>query len=118
MGSSLGLYNYLKKKGHRVNVIVPSEYPDFLSWLPGSGDVLNYETSKEAGDKLIDNAEIIFCLDFNWLNRIEQMEGAVRASKAKRILIDHHLDPEDAFDISISYQDVSSTCELIFDFCE
>ncbi len=116
MGSSLGLYNYLKKKGHRVNVIVPSEYPDFLSWLPGSADVLNYETSKEAGDILIGNAEIIFCLDFNWLNRIEQMEGAVRASKAKRILIDHHLDPEDAFDISISYQDVSSTCELIFDF--
>ena len=116
MGSSLGLYNYLKKKGHQVNVVVPSEYPDFLSWLPGSSDVLNYETAKEVSDTLISNAEIIFCLDYNQLNRIELMEGAVRNSKAKRILIDHHLDPEEVFDISVSYQDVSSTCELIFDF--
>src|SRR4051812_41369855 len=83
MGSSLGLYNYLFKKGFEVTVITPSDYPDFLSWLPSNDRVLNYETDRAKADALIQNAEVIFCLDFNWLNRIEKMELPVKKSHAK-----------------------------------
>ncbi len=116
MGSSLGLYNYLLKKGHHVQVVTPNEYPDFLSWLPGNEKVLNYEISKKESDEFLAAADLIFCLDFNWLNRVEKMETSLRNSKAVKILIDHHLDPEKVFDITFSYSDACSTCELIFDF--
>jgi len=116
MGSSLGLYNYLIKKGHSVRVITPSEYPDFLAWLPGNEKVLNYEVARNECDEILVNADLIFCLDFNWINRVEKMEDSLRTSKAKKILIDHHLDPEKVFDITFSYSDACSTCELIFDF--
>ncbi len=115
MGSSLGLYNYLLAKGFQVAVVVPSEAPDFLSWLHGSDKVINYEVDKNTGDELIKGADVIFCLDYNSLNRIDKMEDAVRSSPAKKILVDHHLDPDTIFDVSVSYQDVSSTSELIVD---
>jgi len=115
MGSSLGLYNFLLKKNHTVSVITPTEYPEFLNWLPGNNSVLNYEKDKLAGDALIEKAQLIFCLDFNWISRVEKMEESLRKSEAKKILIDHHLDPEKVFDIIFSYSDASSTCELIYD---
>ena len=116
MGSSLGFFNYLRKKKYTVQVITPSEYPDFLNWLPGNKSVINYEASKSESESIIENADLIFCLDFNWINRVETMEEPLNKSKAKKILIDHHLDPEKAFDIIFSYSDACSTCELIYDF--
>ncbi len=116
MGSSLGLYNYLIKKGHKVKVITPSDYPDFLFWLPGNNKVLDYENTQSESDILIQSADLIFCLDFNWINRVEKMVGSLKNSKAKKILIDHHLDPEKSFDFIFSYSDACSTCELIYEF--
>lgn len=116
MGSSLALFNYLKLKGHGVTVVTPSEYPEFLEWLPGNASVINYENSKSAALKAITDATVIFCLDFNWMNRIEDLEEPVRSSKAVKVLIDHHLEPEKAFDHSFSYPDACSTCELIYQF--
>jgi bifunctional oligoribonuclease and PAP phosphatase NrnA len=116
MGSSLGLYNYLIQKNQNVSVIVPSDYPDFLKWMPGDSTVIAYEKNAQKADKIIAEAEIIFCLDFNWISRVEKMAPSVRNSKAIKILIDHHLDPEQIFDHSFSYPDAGSTCELIYQF--
>jgi phosphoesterase RecJ-like protein len=116
MGSSLALYNYLLRKGHKPVVITPSAYPGFLTWLPGNENVINYEAFTESCNERIKNADLIFCLDFNWLNRVEKMEDKLRTSKAKKVLIDHHLDPEKVYDVSFSYTDACSTCELIYDF--
>jgi len=116
MGSSLGLYNFLRERVASIKVIIPGSYPDFLNWLPGSLEALNYEVDPKTADKLIDEADIIFCLDFNWLNRIDSMESVVRRSRAKKILIDHHLNPEPVFDYNFSYTDASSTSELIYQF--
>jgi phosphoesterase RecJ-like protein len=115
MGSSLGLFHFLEKMGHRVKVIVPSIYPDFLFWLPGCDQVINYESNSKSCENLIQNSSLVFCLDFNWLNRADKLENSLRNCKAKKILIDHHLHPEDVFDVVVSYQDVSSTSELIVD---
>src|SRR5438270_215033 len=90
IGSSLGLYNFLLKKGHQVTVIVPNEYPAFLHWMPGDDKVVNFEKQKDPAKKLIADAELIFCLDFNTLKRIEEVGDEVKKSKAIKFLIDHH----------------------------
>ncbi len=116
IGSSLGLYNYLIQKKHKVSVIVPSDYPDFLKWMPNNDVVINYETEAEKGNQLVAEADLIFCLDFNWMKRIDKMEKPVRDSKAIKILIDHHLDPENAFDHAYSFPESCATSELIYEF--
>ena len=118
MGSSLGLYNYLKLLGCSVNIITPSDYPDFLNWLSSNDIVVNFEYSTKQAKELISQANLIFCLDFNWLSRVEAMEMDLRNSSAKKVLIDHHLDPEKAFDHVFSFTEACSTCELIHRFID
>src|SRR5215216_2947167 len=73
MGSALGLYNYLIQKNQNISVIVPSDYPDFLKWLPQDSIVMDYEKHSAEADKKIAEADVLFCLDFNWLKRVEKM---------------------------------------------
>lgn len=114
IGSSLGLYHYLNDSGSEVTVIVPNSFPDFLKWIKGSKEILNYEKYPEYAEKLIDEADIIFCLDFNTPKRILGLGELVESSKAKKVLVDHHPDPDNFCDITISYPQISSTSELIF----
>ena len=114
IGSSLGLYHFLDSQEKTVNVIVPNAFPDFLKWMPGSKDIFLYDRYKEFADKLLAEADVICCLDFNALKRIEDMADAVAASPARKILIDHHLYPEDFCKITMSYPKISSTSELVF----
>jgi len=116
IGSSLGLYNYLVQKNHQVEVVVPSDYPEFLKWMAGNNVVVNYETDPVKANRVIGEAELIFCLDYNSMNRIDKMEKPVRESTAIKILIDHHLDPENAFDHIYSFPDSCATSELIYEF--
>ena len=114
IGSSLGLWHFLNSQEKTVNVIVPNAFPDFLKWMPGSKDVLLYDRYKEFADNLIAEADVICCLDFNALHRIDAMAPAIAESKARKILVDHHLHPEDFCDITISHPEISSTSELVF----
>lgn len=114
IGSSLGLYNYLNDQGNEVSVIVPNAYPDFLRWIKGAKDILDYEKYPEYSQKLIEEAELIFCLDFNVPKRIHDLAPFVEASKAKKVMIDHHPDPSDFCDVVISHPEISSTSEMIF----
>lgn len=114
IGSSLGLWHFLNSQDKTANVIVPNAFPDFLKWMPGSKDILLYDRYKEFADKLIAEADVICCLDFNATSRIDAMKEAVLASPARKILIDHHLYPEDFCKITISHPQISSTSELVF----
>lgn len=114
IGSSLGMLHFLESQEKTVNILVPNAFPDFLKWMPGSKDILFYDRYKEFADKLIAEADIVCCLDFNAANRIDRMKDAVKASNAKKILIDHHLHPEEFCDITMSYSQISSTSELVF----
>lgn len=116
LGSSLALYHFLTEYGKQVNVIVPNEFPHFLRWLPGSDQIIIAEKNLSLVTETIDAAELIFSLDFNVLKRIEQLEPIVKKSSAKKILIDHHLNPEIFNDLTISHPEMSSTSELIFRF--
>jgi len=118
IGSTLGLYLYLLKYNHEVRVIAPNDYPDFLKWMPSEATVLKYDTQTEASERLIEQAEIIFTLDFNALNRTGDMEPVLAKSEAIKIMIDHHQQP-DAYAL-YTYSDVSmsSTCEMVYHFID
>ncbi len=116
MGSSLGLYNYLIQKDHKVTVITPNDYPAFLSWMPGDKKVIDFSKKAAAAKKLVAQAELIFCLDFNSLKRIDKLGDEVAKSKAIKFIIDHHLQPEDFAKYMLHNVGACSTCELIYEF--
>ncbi|MBD8388737.1 bifunctional oligoribonuclease/PAP phosphatase NrnA [Dysgonomonas sp. BGC7] len=114
IGSSLGLYHYLNDLGNNVNIIVPNSFPDFLKWIPGAKDIIDYEKYTEFAQKLIAEAELIFCLDFNVPKRSHHLAPFIEAANAKKVLIDHHPEPTNFCDVMISHPEISSTSELIF----
>ena len=114
IGSSLGLYHFLTLHGKMVHVIVPNAFPDFLKWMPGTKDIIQYNRYKEFADKLIKGADVICVLDLNTLSRLDDMQEAVKNSPARKMLVDHHLYPEDFCKITISHPQISSTSELVF----
>ncbi|MFY0643986.1 MAG: bifunctional oligoribonuclease/PAP phosphatase NrnA [Bacteroidia bacterium] len=116
MGSSLALYNYFKAAGIDSLVITPTDYADFLWWMPSNDQVLVYEGNELKADQIIADADIVYCLDFNALSRINHMGHVVKESKARCILIDHHRDPEEFASEQLTDVEASSTCELIYDY--
>jgi phosphoesterase RecJ-like protein len=116
MGSSLGLYNYLIQQGHQVQVITPTDYPLYFNWMPGNDKVIIYTEKEKDAAQLISEAEIIFCLDFNALGRINEMGELVRKSNAVKVMIDHHLEPEGFDDYRWWDTKACATAQLIYTF--
>ena len=117
MGSSLALFHFLKALGHDVTVISPTNWAAFLDWMPGTHEVIDYEANKELAAKIIQEADYVFCLDFNILHRTKHLEPIIKEAKAIKILIDHHQQPDTpSFGYGISDVKMSSTCEMIYDF--
>ncbi|MCO5241781.1 MAG: bifunctional oligoribonuclease/PAP phosphatase NrnA [Chitinophagaceae bacterium] len=117
MGSSLALAGVLVQLGHDVTVISPTNWPDFLKWMPGSKKVIDYEAAREKGNAALELAEWVFCLDFNALYRTKHMAAKLAALSCVKVLIDHHEQPEtQAFDYGISLTSKSSTSEMVYDF--
>lgn len=114
VGSSLAMYLYLRSIGKEVAVVLPNAFPTFLLWMPSAADVLFYDTAKEQCDAVIEAADVIFCLDFNVLSRTGDVASLVAASPAARLLVDHHPQPSDEFDVLVSHPEACSTCELVF----
>jgi bifunctional oligoribonuclease and PAP phosphatase NrnA len=117
IGSTVAMAALLRKSGRDAMVIVPNDYPAFLKWMNGTSDVLVYQDNHKKADDIISRADLIFCLDYNALHRTGRMESALRKTTAKKILIDHHIDPVlSEFDYHLSTVKVSSTAELVFRF--
>ena len=117
LGSCLALFHFFKND-HSVSIISPNEFTDILNFLPGSENVIVYESQKEKSDILFDEAEIIFTLDFNSLGRAKNVSYKISKSSAKVIMIDHHENPDDYADFMISNSKMSSTSEMIYDFID
>ncbi|MFP9117530.1 DHH family phosphoesterase [Flavobacterium sp. RNTU_13] len=117
LGSTLGLYHFLKKMGHTPTVISPNEYPDFLAWMPGADTVRIFEREIADCIKILDEAELVFTLDFNHLSRTgDAMEPALKKVKAPFIMIDHHQKPDDYATVTFSDTSYGSTCEMVYHF--
>lgn len=118
MGSSLGLANFLKKKNAQVTVVAPTEYPDFLDWIEGNDSVKVWGKDNDVIIKASQTADVIFCLDFNALHRIDEVGKLVEKSKAYKVMIDHHQQPDGFADLTISDTSACSTAEMVYEFIE
>ena len=114
IGSVLGWTECLRMLGKEAQMIIPDQYPDFLQWLPNTEKIIRHDKHKEGCDWTIQHADLIFCLDFNSLSRTGEICEALTSTKAKKVLIDHHLDPDVEDALTISVPQASSTCELVF----
>ncbi len=116
IGSSLGLFEYLKNIGFlTVSPVVPNDYASFLKWMPGNREIINANDSTDSAEKVLLEADVIFCLDFNHPDRSGKLGEVFIKTKAIKVLIDHHPQPEESFfDLVISDTEVSSTAELLF----
>ena len=118
VGSSLGLYHYLIKGNHKVHVVVPNDYPNFLKWIPGENIIFKYDYQTKLCDAVINDADIIFTLDFNALHRTGAMENVLAKSEAIKIMIDHHQAPDNYAKYVFSDVSMSSTCEMVYRFID
>lgn len=117
MGSSLAVAHFLRSLGHEVTVISPTNWPDFLNWMPGCKEVIDFELNREKATGFIEKAEWIFCLDFNAIYRTKNLAPKLEKAEAIKVLIDHHEQPQtESFDYGISTVSKSSTCEMVYDF--
>lgn len=120
IGSTLALWHFLKNSGQDATVIVPNDYPKFLKWMPGSDQILNFEKENHQCRNKIENATVVFTLDFNHLGRVGQLEEplAEAATKIPFVMIDHHQAPSDYAKIMYSDVEMSSTCQMVYNFIE
>ena len=114
LGAMLGLFWYLKRKAKQITMALPNAFPPFLDFLPGSREILVYSDHREKVDLALNEADLIVCLDFNELNRLEKIQDAYTVSRAFKILVDHHPEPHQFTDMIISYIRVSSAAELLY----
>lgn len=114
IGSSLGMAEYIRSYGKQPLVIVPDQFPDFLKWIPGSADIIRYDKQKAFADAAFADADAIFCMDFNCVERVDGMSETLHDSKATKVMIDHHPNPQMDTLITVSHPELSSTSELVF----
>lgn len=114
LGSTLALCHVLRRLGKDATVVTPDMAPKALEFIPGVRDLVVFTKHELRARHLLSEAQLIFCLDFNAMQRIDRLAELIAPLKAKRVLIDHHLEPEDVFDLVVSFPEASSTCELVF----
>lgn len=117
IGSSLGLKHFLKTFGVEATVLVPNDFPKFLKWMPEAKKIIIADYKRKQAGEAIYHADVIFCLDFNSTSRIGILGDWLAKSWAKKILIDHHQQP-DHFDFVYSDVSVPATCQMVYHFIE
>lgn len=118
VGAVLALWNHMQESGVQAHVVLPDGFPGFLNWMPGAGKIIFHDSHPERAERMVSQADVLWCLDFNGPSRVGGLEDAVRKNKGRRIVVDHHLEPEDFAEILLSDPQCGSTCELIYGLME
>ena len=117
IGSSLAMYRYLKAKGRNVTICHPDPAPEFLQWISEGSGLLNFEDEPEVVTETMRTADLIFCLDYNGSSRMGHgMGDLLDECTGKKVMIDHHPNPDDFVDIAVSVTEVCSTCQIVYEF--
>jgi len=114
IGSTLALWHYLSNNGHSATIVAPNDFPKFLKWMPGAQQILNFERENSQSKTVINEADIVFTLDFNHLGRVGQMSEILESAQATFVMVDHHQEPSDYASIMYSDVSMSSTCEMVY----
>lgn len=116
MGSGLALMQYFIEKGIDVDYVLPNNPPAYLNWLPNAESIVNYSADKEKAEKIVNQGDLIFLLDFNHINRLDELGSLVLANNCCKIMIDHHPYPEKIAEYIYSRTSASSTAEMVYEF--
>ncbi len=116
IGSSLALLHFLIEQGKNARIIVPNAFPDFFRWMPMVQSILQYDIHKKLADSLLEEADVVCCLDFNTIKRIDALGEAVSQANVRTLLLDHHPYPDPDFDLLFSHPEMCATAELVFHF--
>jgi phosphoesterase RecJ-like protein len=114
IGSTLALWHFLVNSGHTASIVSPNDFPKFLKWMPGADKILNFEKENIQSKSCIQNADIVFTLDFNHLGRVGHMSETLESANATFVMVDHHQEPSDYAKIVYSDVSMSSTCEMVY----
>lgn len=115
LGSCLAWSAYLKQMGHEAILVAPNKFPDFYNWMPGANHIVYYDGNEALADSIVQKSDVVFCLDFNDLKRSGPMADCLLNYAGEFVMIDHHQEPADFADITISQPGKSSTCEMVFE---
>ena len=118
LGSCLAWARFLSLNGHTVQLVSPNDYPEFLTWLPGQDKIVKFSESPERATEIIQAAQHIYTLDFNDLDRIDELGTLVAQSSASVAMIDHHENPKDYAQLILSMPEIGSTAELVYSLIE
>ena len=119
IGSSLGLYRFIQILGKSSEICHPDPCPNFIEWAKEDAVIVDFEENESAVTDKMQAADLIFCLDYNGANRLGKAMGEVLTScKAIKVMIDHHLNPDDFVDLSVSEPLVCSTAQLIYELVD
>jgi phosphoesterase RecJ-like protein len=119
VGAQLAMYHYFKSIDKNVSLLAPNNLQEFLKWMDGAEQINIFIKERKKCRMLIEKADLIIMLDFNQSDRLGEAEEFVVASRAKKVIIDHHLNPENFADVVISDPSKCSTSELIHELvCE
>jgi len=114
IGSTTALLQLLSRMGKEAVGLVPNPFPDNLKWMPRADELTVCAKAPEQALQWMESADLLFCLDYNGTSRVgETMSAMLKACKAPKIMIDHHLDPEPFCDLTISRPHMCSTCEVL-----
>lgn len=113
IGSSLAIRHWMKRWGKDATVVVPNRFPDFLMWMPGADTILRMDSNPTEAIDAVAQADLFFVADLNVHSRLMELEPYVMANPAPKVLIDHHLDPQDFCRITISHPEMCATCEVL-----
>jgi bifunctional oligoribonuclease and PAP phosphatase NrnA len=116
IGSSMGMFHYLKAKNHSVSVISPNDFPDFLYWMKDTSEIIVFQNNQKRAKEAIKNADIIICIDFNDFRRLKDLGPLLSKSSATKALIDHHPEPDTVFTAMVHDTKASATAELVYQF--
>jgi len=118
MGSALAMYNFLSERFPEKCpvVVVPNAFPAFFNWMPGADKILVYETQAKACDEVIAETDLFICTDFNDPKRIGPVGEKMLQKNCPKILFDHHLNPVDFADVTFSFPEACSACEIVYRF--
>lgn len=114
MGACLAWADYLTARGKQASVVMPNAFPDFLAWMPGADKVVLHDHQAARAEALLAQADLICLLDFNCISRLQQLGAVIEQSRARRLMVDHHLGPDpSAAQLIVSEPQASATCELV-----
>lgn len=119
VGSTTAMAKLYKKLGHQVQVVLPNGIPDFISWIPGADETYRYDLQNIQSKKALDEADVVFLLDFNALHRVgDDMQNGLEAFEGDFIMIDHHQQPDDIAMVTYSDTSICSTCQMVYHYME